>query len=182
MNWFIFQAVPGVQSSLAALQGKQGTTSKQYLYYEQLYGLDKPPLERFTTYFFHSSSRDRRHNRFGEALQHSTPNRILHGSRHSVRGPLGRHRFIPSGHWYRYWLCDGLPDHFLSASILDGLDLHHRLLFYSPLVSLGRRLSPHLANYRNSTLPPIRSREAPISLPANAGADSFPVRRFPALD
>ncbi len=52
MNWFIFQAVPGVQSSLAALQGKQGTTSKQYLYYEQLYGLDKPPLERFTTYFF----------------------------------------------------------------------------------------------------------------------------------
>ena len=51
VNWFIFQAIPGVQSSLAALQGRPGSTSQQYQFYEKLYGLNQSPLQRFTNYF-----------------------------------------------------------------------------------------------------------------------------------
>jgi len=52
MNWVIFQAVPGVQGAISALQGNPRSTSKQYEYYENLYGLNKPPLERFLNYFW----------------------------------------------------------------------------------------------------------------------------------
>ena len=52
VNWFIFQAMPGVQGAISALQGNPRSTSKQFLYYQQLYGLDKPPLERFVDYFW----------------------------------------------------------------------------------------------------------------------------------
>ncbi len=57
LNWIIFQVMPGVQGSIAALTGKAssggGTTNEAaYNYYLQLYGLDKPPLDRFLTYFY----------------------------------------------------------------------------------------------------------------------------------
>jgi peptide/nickel transport system permease protein len=51
VNWFIFQAVPGIQSSLSALQGNPRATSKSYQFYEGLYGLNQSPLQRFETYF-----------------------------------------------------------------------------------------------------------------------------------
>lgn len=52
VNWFIFQAMPGVQGAISALQGNPRSTSKQYIYYQNLYGLNKPPLERFVDYFW----------------------------------------------------------------------------------------------------------------------------------
>ena len=52
VNWLIFQAMPGVQGAIAALQGNPRSTPKQYQFYQDIYGLNKPPLDRFITYFW----------------------------------------------------------------------------------------------------------------------------------
>ncbi len=52
VNWIIFQAIPGGAGATGNLAGGLRTQSSQYLYYEQLYGLDKPPLDRFEIYFW----------------------------------------------------------------------------------------------------------------------------------
>ncbi len=56
LNWVIFQLMPGVQGSIAALIGKPSTEAgvKEQVYqnYLRLYGLNRPPLERFATYFW----------------------------------------------------------------------------------------------------------------------------------
>jgi peptide/nickel transport system permease protein len=52
INWVIFQAIPGGSGALASLGSGYHQTSGQYLYYEKLYGLDKPPLVRFENYFW----------------------------------------------------------------------------------------------------------------------------------
>ncbi len=52
LNFIIFEAMPGVQGAIAALQGQPKATSQQYAFYEQQFGLNKPPLERFVDYFY----------------------------------------------------------------------------------------------------------------------------------
>jgi peptide/nickel transport system permease protein len=52
INWIIFQAIPGGSGAIANLGGGTKQSNSQYLYYERLYGLDKPPLVRFENYFW----------------------------------------------------------------------------------------------------------------------------------
>jgi len=56
LNWVIFQLMPGVQGSIASLIGKPsadaGVKEQVYQNYLKMYGLDKPPLDRFITYFW----------------------------------------------------------------------------------------------------------------------------------
>jgi peptide/nickel transport system permease protein len=52
VNWVIFQAIPGGAGAIGNLAGGLKTQSSQYLYYEQLYGLNQPPLVRFENYFW----------------------------------------------------------------------------------------------------------------------------------
>jgi peptide/nickel transport system permease protein len=56
LNWVIFQLMPGVQGTIAALIGRPSTDAavKEQVYqnYLRLYGLDRPPLDRFATYFW----------------------------------------------------------------------------------------------------------------------------------
>jgi peptide/nickel transport system permease protein len=51
LNWIIFQLMPGVQGSIAALQGNPKSTPEQYVNFEKQFGLDQPPLTRFVNYF-----------------------------------------------------------------------------------------------------------------------------------
>jgi peptide/nickel transport system permease protein len=51
-NWIIFEAMPGVQGAISALQGNPKSTSTQYQFYYDQFGLNKPPLERFLDYFW----------------------------------------------------------------------------------------------------------------------------------
>ncbi len=52
LNWIIFQLMPGLQGAFASLQGRQNTPEASYTRYVDLYGLNKPPLDRFLTYFW----------------------------------------------------------------------------------------------------------------------------------
>ncbi len=57
LNWIIFQLMPGVQGSIASLIGQSkaggGVANEQiYQHYLEQYGLNKPPLDRFVTYFW----------------------------------------------------------------------------------------------------------------------------------
>jgi peptide/nickel transport system permease protein len=56
LNWVIFQLMPGVQGSIGALIGRPSNDvavrEQVYQNYLRLYGLDRPPLERFATYFW----------------------------------------------------------------------------------------------------------------------------------
>ncbi len=52
LNWIIFQLMPGLQGAFAALQGRQNTPQEAYDRYIALYGLNKPPLDRFLNYFW----------------------------------------------------------------------------------------------------------------------------------
>lgn len=56
LNWIIFQLMPGVQGSIAALIGKPSASpdfkEQAYQHYLELYGLNQPPLGRFVTYFW----------------------------------------------------------------------------------------------------------------------------------
>jgi peptide/nickel transport system permease protein len=57
LNWIIFQLMPGVQGSISSLIGRVspgGSSANEQAYqnYLSLYGLNKPPLERFITYFW----------------------------------------------------------------------------------------------------------------------------------
>jgi peptide/nickel transport system permease protein len=52
LNWIIFQIMPGVQGAIASLQGNTHATAAQYAFYENQFGLNKPPLERFLDYFW----------------------------------------------------------------------------------------------------------------------------------
>jgi len=52
LNWIIFEFMPGVQGAIAQLQGNPRATSQQYQFFENQFGLNKPPLERFLDYFW----------------------------------------------------------------------------------------------------------------------------------
>src|SRR6266566_4493167 len=52
VNWFIFQAIPGVEGAIGSLQGNPRATSQQYQHFQELYGLNKSPLQRFEEYFW----------------------------------------------------------------------------------------------------------------------------------
>lgn len=52
LNWIIFQAMPGVQGALAALQGNPRVTPQGYQNLLDRYGLNASPWERFVNYFW----------------------------------------------------------------------------------------------------------------------------------
>jgi peptide/nickel transport system permease protein len=52
LNWVIFQAMPGVQGAIAALQGTQRPTPQGFKTLSDRYGLNASPETRFVNYFW----------------------------------------------------------------------------------------------------------------------------------
>lgn len=52
LNWVIFQAMPGVQGAIAALQGNPRATSQGFITLQNRYGLNASPETRFLNYFW----------------------------------------------------------------------------------------------------------------------------------
>jgi len=52
LNWVIFQAMPGVQGAIAALQGNPRATPQGFITLQNRYGLNASPETRFLNYFW----------------------------------------------------------------------------------------------------------------------------------
>ena len=52
LNWVIFQAMPGVQGAIAALQGNPRATPQGFITLQNRYGLNASPETRFVNYFW----------------------------------------------------------------------------------------------------------------------------------
>jgi len=52
LNWVIFQAMPGVQGAIAALQGNPRTPPQGFIILQNRYGLNASPESRFVNYFW----------------------------------------------------------------------------------------------------------------------------------